>query len=175
MWSWTQDVHTHTHTQCSLSRLISLPIITPPIWHQPARSIMADNSVSLQAGLSISISPPLISYFVCISLFHTISPLSLSQPPHTTLSCLQTVSVSKLLKSYAYPILLCFLALLSQKLSLHLPPTKSRYLTLTNLLLTPLWVPQHISLTHVSSFCHCDRHINHLVFPFVADLLSAPL
>ncbi|KAI4822443.1 hypothetical protein KUCAC02_007994, partial [Chaenocephalus aceratus] len=31
--------------------LISLPIITPPIWHQPARSIMADNSVSLQADL----------------------------------------------------------------------------------------------------------------------------
>ena len=106
--------HTHTHTLCSLSRLISLPIITPPIWHQPARSIMADNSVSLRAGLSISISPPLISYSLCISLFHTISPLSLSQPPHTTLSCLQTVSVSKLLKSYAYPILLCFLALLSQ-------------------------------------------------------------
>ena len=134
--------HTHTHTNtrtlCSLSRLISLPIITPPIWHQPARSIMADNSVSLQAGLSISISPPLISYFLCISLFHTISPLSLSQPPHTTLSCLQTVSVSKLLKSYAYPILLLLFSFALAKLSLYLPPTKSRYLTLTNLPLTPL-------------------------------------
>lgn len=128
-------MHTHKHTLCTLSRLISLPIITPPIWHQPARSIMADNSVSLQAGLSISISPPLISYFFCSSLFHTISPLSLSQPPHTTLYCLQTVSVSKLLKSSAYLILLLFSFALS-KVSLHLLSTKSRYLTLTNLLLT---------------------------------------
>lgn len=112
VWSRIEDAntltHTCVHTLCSLRRLISLPIITPPIWHQPARSIKADNSVSLRAGLSISISPPLISCFFCISLFHTISPLSLSQPPHLTLSCLQTVSVSRRLKSSAHPILLSF-------------------------------------------------------------------
>jgi len=73
VWSRIQDVHTR-HTPCSLFRLISLPIITPPIWHQPAWSIMADNSVSLQAVLSISISPSPIFY----SLYLFFTPYLLS-------------------------------------------------------------------------------------------------
>lgn len=103
---------------------------------RPDRSRLITLSHSRPAYLSLS-HPPLISYFLCLSLFHTVSPLSLFQPPHTTLSCLQIVSVSKLLKSSAYLILLCFLALLSE-VSLHLLSTKSHYLALTYLLLTPL-------------------------------------
>lgn len=48
---------THTHRMpFYLSRLISLPIIKPPIWQRPPVSIMANNSVSPLFTPSISIS-----------------------------------------------------------------------------------------------------------------------
>lgn len=119
-----------THAATS-SRLISLPIVIPPICHQPAESITSDKCVRLR-GAYLSKSHPL-----SISLFHTIQYLSLSHHPHTTLSCQQIASVSKLLK---YPAPLCslaFSAVLSNYFYVLLKNSGSP--ARSNLLLTPLF------------------------------------
>lgn len=129
--------HTHTHigTHCARSSgSYHYPSLHPPFGiSRPDRSWPI--TVSLQAVLSISISRSLISY--SLYLFFTPYLLSLClQPPHTTLLCPQTVSVSKLLKSLAYPVLAVFLALLSPRyfLSISCPPT---LVNTYNLPLTP--------------------------------------
>lgn len=122
---------TNTHDATS-SRLISLPIVTPPVCHQPFESITSDKCVRLRGSLSISISPPQHLLF-----FHTIQYPSLSHHPHTTLSCQQIASVSKLLK---YPAPLCsspFSALLSNYFYVLLK--SADFPACSNLPLTPLF------------------------------------
>lgn len=78
-------IHTHTwrHTLCSLFRLISLPVITPPIWHQQAWSIMADNC--LTPGRPIYLYLALSHILLSVSLFsHRISSLPVSTPSHNS-------------------------------------------------------------------------------------------
>lgn len=112
----------------SSSRLRSLPIVTPPICHQPAESIMSDKSVGLQGSISISISPP---QFLSFS-HHTIS---LSHHPHTTLSCQEIVSVSKLLKHPAPHLHFPFRVVLSSYFYVLLENSPA----CSNLPLTPLF------------------------------------
>lgn len=133
---------THTHTERHTCWAPSPGSYHYPSLHPPFGISRPDRSWPITLSHSrpayLSLSHPLSYLTFSISLLFTPYLLSLSRPPHTTLSCLQTVSVSKLLKSSAHPILLLLFSFALFKVSLHLPSTTSRHLTLTNLLLAPL-------------------------------------
>lgn len=143
MWSWKQVTYAHAqiHTPRT-SASYHYPSLHPPFGiSRPDRSRPITLSHCRPADLSLY--HPLPYFPPYLSFSHHFSSLPASAPTHNSLSCLQTVSISKLLKSATYSILLCFLSIALSKVGFffHVLLTKSPHLTLPNLQPTPLKVP----------------------------------
>lgn len=146
------DARAHTCMDthgASSSRLRSLPIVTPPICHQPAESITSDKSVGLQGSLSISISPPQFHSF------HTIQYLSVAPPSHNSLLPRNCITF-KITKTSSSPSSFPFSVVLSSYFYALLKNSP----TCSNLPMTPLFRLHLTFLWLVTSICwpafqHC--------------------
>lgn len=182
-------IHTHVGTHCAPSSgSYHYPSLHPPFGiSRPDRSWPI--TVSLRAVLSFSISPFLISCSL-YPFFHTISPHCLSQPPHTALLCLQTVSDSKKLLKSPPTLSSMFLALLSPMhfFSIFCPPAvigiRQSYTdillsfvacfpyTYMHLYLLPLWQAHQSPCTFISQWPAFSFIVMHTSF-FLSSFLQS--